>query len=122
MQTAKATEEIGAQIQAIQASSTATLNASRSVHQVVGELKEKAGMVAVAVEQQDGAVREIADSMLSLMGDAADGSAAAGDAEKALRGAMNVAAEVDTLAGVLDTGAKHLDSTVREFIGTVKAA
>jgi methyl-accepting chemotaxis protein len=122
LQTARATEEIGAQISAIQAASTATLEASRSVNGVVGELKEKAGLVAVAVEEQDMAVRAIAGSMHALMGEAEEGTSAAADAEQAARGALGVAAEVDGVAGTLSDGGRRLSDTVAVFIRTVRAA
>ena len=59
-QTAKATEEIGAQIKAIQ---EATQNSAQSIERIaamIGRVNESASAIAAAVEQQGAATQEIA--------------------------------------------------------------
>jgi len=59
-QTARATEDIGVQISAIQTSTSSTAEAIRSVGDQVRQMTELSGGVAAAVEQQNAATREIA--------------------------------------------------------------
>jgi methyl-accepting chemotaxis protein len=59
-QTARATEDIGVQISAIQTSTHSTAEAIRSVGDQVRQMTELSGGVAAAVEEQNAATREIA--------------------------------------------------------------
>ncbi|HYD32554.1 MAG TPA: methyl-accepting chemotaxis protein [Azospirillaceae bacterium] len=59
-QTAKATEEIGAQIAAIQATTGDTASAITGIGQVIGQVNAIAAAIASAVSQQGGATAEIA--------------------------------------------------------------
>ncbi|WP_185961388.1 methyl-accepting chemotaxis protein [Telmatospirillum sp. J64-1] len=59
-QTSKATEEIAAQIGAVQASSQETVGAIRSIGQTIDHISEIASAIASAVEEQGAATQEIA--------------------------------------------------------------
>ena len=62
-QTGKATEEIGAQIAAIQAATGEAVEAIQGIGSTIGQLGEIATSVASAVEEQGAATREIASSV-----------------------------------------------------------
>src|SRR5262249_38124055 len=59
-QTAKATEEIGAQISAIQSATTSSVEAIQGIGTIIGEINNVATSIASAVEEQGAATREIA--------------------------------------------------------------
>jgi len=62
MQTAKATDEIAAQIASIQTASTDVAGAIRGIGATIGDINQVAAAIAAAVEEQGGATQEIARS------------------------------------------------------------
>ncbi|WP_223677778.1 methyl-accepting chemotaxis protein [Azospirillum agricola] len=58
-QTAKATEEIGAEIAAVQGATHAAVSAIRAIVGTIRQVDESLGTVAAAVEEQDAATRDI---------------------------------------------------------------
>ncbi|MCI0753981.1 methyl-accepting chemotaxis protein [Teichococcus vastitatis] len=60
LQTARATEEIGQQVGAIQGATGLAVEAIRAIAQVVAEIDQTASAIAAAVEQQGAATRKIA--------------------------------------------------------------
>ncbi|MBL8692046.1 MAG: HAMP domain-containing protein [Rhodospirillaceae bacterium] len=62
-QTAKATEEIAAQIQGIQSATRAAVQAIGGITRTIGEMSHISTGIASAVEQQDAAAREIAQNV-----------------------------------------------------------
>ncbi len=62
-QTAKATEEIAAQIGAIQAATTDAVSAIQGIGSTIGEISEIASAISGAVDQQSSATREIATNV-----------------------------------------------------------
>lgn len=73
-QTARATDEIAAQIAAIQRSTREAVEAVRAISGAMGEIRGSTGAIAAAVDQQNGATVEIARNVA----DAASGTEAAG--------------------------------------------
>jgi methyl-accepting chemotaxis protein len=69
-QTARATEEIGAQITAIQTATQRAVTTIRGIAEVVGQVDEIATAIAAAVEEQGAATQEIARNVT----DAAQGT------------------------------------------------
>ncbi len=113
-QTAKATEEISSQIQAMQAVTQEAVTAIRLIAGTIREIDEITATVAAAVEQQSAATREIARNV----GEAADGTqhvrrsidsvarAAAESGESAhrvLNASATVADEVQSLGAQVDS-------------------
>ena len=62
-QTSKATEEIGAQVAAIQASTTGAVDAIGAITETMNEVNQYTGAIAAAVEQQGAATDEISRSV-----------------------------------------------------------
>ena len=58
-QTAKATEEIGAQIGAIQEATTSSVAAIQGISGIIGQINDVATSIASAVEEQGAATQEI---------------------------------------------------------------
>ncbi|WP_281684632.1 methyl-accepting chemotaxis protein, partial [Thalassobaculum salexigens] len=59
-QTAKATDEIAAQVTAMQGSTTQTVSAIEEITSVIRQINENAGGIASAAEQQNASTQEIA--------------------------------------------------------------
>ena len=66
-QTAKATEEIAAQIAAIRGATSEAVSAVREVSTSIGQVSEVAAAIAAAIEQQTATTREIAHNAQSVM-------------------------------------------------------
>ncbi len=67
-QTARATQEIGEQIAAVQRATTEAVTALRSIGGTVGRMEEVTSAIAAAVEQQGAATREIAGTAARVAG------------------------------------------------------
>ena len=121
-QTAKATEEIGAQIAAIQAATGEAVAALRSIGSTVDKLNDVTGAIAAAVEEQSSTTREIARSAAEV----AAGTNAAARRIADVRGAAQQTGEA--AAGMLDaatelTGrAATLRDRTGEFLAQVRRA
>jgi methyl-accepting chemotaxis protein len=74
-QTARATEEVGSQIQAIQSAASDAVRSIQGIGSVVGEINAAASAIAAAVEEQGAATREIARSVAEAASGTRDVSA-----------------------------------------------
>jgi len=104
-QTAKATEEIGRQVTAIQAATGDAVGAVRDVAEAIGRVSTVSAAIAAAVEQQGAATREIAEQVQNVARQTDDASASmaqvAGTADRAgesSRTVLAAAAEVGQVA------------------------
>jgi methyl-accepting chemotaxis protein len=121
-QTAKATEEIRAQISEIQGATGQTVEAIRSIGTTIRQMSEIATTIASAVEEQGAATREIAANVHQ----AAQGT---GDIATNIEGVSRAAGETGAAAGQvlssagdLSKQAETLRRDVDEFLATVRAA
>jgi methyl-accepting chemotaxis protein len=121
-QTARATEDIAAQINAIQQASGDAVVAIERVSDTIGEMSAIAASVAAAVEEQNAAVDSIAEGVEKASGEARGGALAMSSAERAADGARETARDVATLADALSGEAEKLDEEVRRFLAAVRAA
>ena len=112
-QTARATDEIGAQITAIQSTTTEAVTAIESISLTIGRMDEIASSIASAVEQQGAATQEIARNVHEAAAGAQEVSnhivsvsrtseEAGSDAREVLRAADGLARESDALRGNVD--------------------
>ena len=121
-QTARATEDIAAQIGAIQ---SATADASQAIEQVsaiIHDMSEIAATVAATVEEQNNAVASIAEGVSLASGEARTGAEAMSRVANASHGARATAADVKALADTLAVEAESLQDEVRRFLAEVQAA
>jgi methyl-accepting chemotaxis protein len=121
-QTAKATEEIADQIEAIRNATGTTAEAIREIGATIGQINEIATNISAAVEQQRGSTKEIAHSVQ----EAAQGTQGVmqniADVTKA-SGQVGEAAElVLSSAGELGKQSERLKQEVESFLTTVRAA
>jgi methyl-accepting chemotaxis protein len=121
-QTARATEEIAAQIGAIQAATADATTAIGQVDAIVGEMSRIAVAVAGTVEEQNSAVAVIAASVTRASSEAINGAEAMSRVNGASGDARATAADVKALAGVLAGEAEGLESEIRRFLDGVQAA
>ena len=121
-QTAKATEEIARQIEAVQAASRETLVALGTVQASVEDLAGVVSAVAGTVGQQTAAVSEIAHSVAQVSTEAQAGTSAIqttqGVAVQSLEAARNVA----DLSVALEQQAGRLGAEIGQFLNNVRAA
>jgi methyl-accepting chemotaxis protein len=113
VQTAKATEEIAAQIQAVQGSSAGAVEAIGSITGRMREISEYTSAVASAVEQQSAATSEISHNVSS----AAQGTVLAVSALGEVAGA---ASATRTSAQTVLSASKSVESAVANLRGEVE--
>lgn len=121
-QTAKATEEITAQMGAIQEASTDTVGAILEIDRVIGRVHEIAVGVSAAVEEQHAATEEIARNVSEAARGAQRVTEEMADMREAANGAGAGAAQVRSSAGELAERAGALGRQVDGFLRDVRAA
>jgi len=115
-QTAKATDEISAQVAAVQNSTMKAVEAIRAIGTRMDSVQEMTTAIASAVEEQGAATGEISKAMSM----AADGSTRAAGNVAGLQGSIdatrNSSGEIDQLSGTLSAVSTTLSSAVDEFL------
>ncbi|MCC2113160.1 MAG: PilZ domain-containing protein, partial [Hyphomicrobiales bacterium] len=118
-QTAKATEEIASQISGIKTSTRSAVEAIRTITHSVGEISAVTTTIASAVEEQEAATQEIANSIQL----ASDGTAMAVRNAQSVAGAIGATADeantVQSASDTLATAARHLAGVVETFLANV---
>jgi methyl-accepting chemotaxis protein len=121
-QTARATEEIGSQIGAIQATTAEAVTALRSIGDTVERLTSVTTAIAAAVEQQGAATREIARSAAEV----AHGTTAAtdriGDVRRAAKDTGDASGAMLLAATDLTARADTLRDRTTEFLTSLRRA
>jgi methyl-accepting chemotaxis protein len=121
-QTAKATQEISAQISEIQAATGASADAIKEIGATIGGISQVTTTIAAAVEQQGVATQEIARNVQQ----AADGTArVAGNIADVNKGATetgSASSQVLSSAQSLSRESSRLKLEVQRFLQTVRAA
>jgi methyl-accepting chemotaxis protein len=121
-QTARATEDIAAQIGSIQSATADAAQAIEQVSSIIDDMSDIAAVVASTVEEQNNAVASIAEGVNRASNEARMGSDAMSRVAGASTGARTTAADVKSLAAVLATEAESLEGEVRRFLDNVQAA
>ena len=119
-QTAKATDAIAEQIQAIQSSTSTAVSAIQSVAGKVAEIQSFTGAIAAAVEEQTAAAQEIA-SNVSL---AAEGSQKAarssGEVSQVAGQTKQQAASLSSVSLQLSDATSELSNALKDFVAAVR--
>jgi methyl-accepting chemotaxis protein len=97
-QTAKATDEIAAQIAAIRAATAEAVTAVRDVATAISEVEQVATAIAAAVEEQASSTREIAAGVQSV-------TVSAQEANQAMQEVSTIAERTDLASSKVLTGA-----------------
>jgi methyl-accepting chemotaxis protein len=121
-QTARATDEIVAQIGAVQTATHGAVAAIVGIVRRIGEINEIAGAISAAVEQQSAATAEIAQNIQRAADGTRDVSANIGGVKNAAAETGAAAIEVLTTTRSLAKDAHGLKDTVANFLTRVRAA
>ncbi|GIL39801.1 methyl-accepting chemotaxis protein [Roseiterribacter gracilis] len=121
-QTAKATEEIAAQISAMQAVTGEAADAIRSVGSTIGTIHEISTSIAGAVEEQGAATREIARGTQQAAKGTEEVTVTIGGVSQASREAGAAATQVLSSAEQLSRQSESLRSDVNTFLEQIRAA
>jgi methyl-accepting chemotaxis protein len=121
-QTAKATDEIRAQIAAMQKVTASAVGAIRNIGQTIGEINDVSAAIAAAVEQQGSATREIARNIQHAAGGTSEVSSNIVGVSQAALEAGSAANEVLGASGELRREADMLRNEIDAFLSNIRAA
>ena len=121
-QTAKATEEIRAQIASMQQVTASAVGAIRNIGHTIGEINDVTTAIAAAVEEQGAATREIARNIQHAAGGTSEVSSNIVGVSTASAEAGSAASEVLSASGALRREADVLRSEIDAFLSNIRAA
>jgi methyl-accepting chemotaxis protein len=121
-QTARATEEIGAQINGVQGATQGAVQAIQTVGKTIGEINGISATIAAAVEQQSAATKEIARNVEQASTGTQEVSSNISGVGQAANDTGTAAAQVLASARDLSKQSVSLKSVVTRFLVDVKAA
>jgi methyl-accepting chemotaxis protein len=121
-QTAKATEEISAQVAAMQASTSDAVLSIGGITETIAQMSEITISISTAVEQQGDATREIARNIQSVAAGSSEISAHIGGVTTAAAATGSAASDVLSNARELDNQSGMLRTAVDGFLAKVRAA
>jgi methyl-accepting chemotaxis protein len=121
-QTAKATDEIRAQISSMQEVTTSAVGAIRSISNTISEINDVTTAIAAAVEQQGAATREIARNIQHAAGGTSEVSSNIIGVSTASAEAGSAAGEVLNATGALRRETDVLRSEIDAFLSNIRAA
>ena len=121
-QTAKATDEIRAQIASMQNVTTSAVSAIRNIGSTIGEINEVTSAIASAVEQQGAATREIAQNIQHAASGTSEVSTNIVGVSQASAQAGTAASEVLNASSELRREADSLRAEVDAFLLNIRAA
>jgi PAS domain S-box-containing protein len=119
VQTAKATEEISAQIRAIQDSATGAVEAIRRISGRMKEINEHTSSIAASVGQQSSTTSEISNSVATAAQGAKAASSVLEQVTQAVTKASDSASTVLSASNSVEDATTHLREKVEEFLRRV---
>jgi methyl-accepting chemotaxis protein len=121
-QTAKATDEIAAQISEIQRATGESVTAIGDISAVIKEMSEISTAIASAVEEQGAATQEIARNVQEASAGTAEVTTNITGVNRAAGETGAAASQVLSSAGELSRHAESLQSELNKFLATIRAA
>jgi methyl-accepting chemotaxis protein len=121
-QTAKATEEISAQIAGIQTATQDSVSAISGIGTTIGEISGIASAIAAAVEEQSAATQEIARNVQEAATGTSEVTSNISTVSQAAGETGAAATQVLSAAGELSSQATVLRQEFESFIHTIRAA
>jgi methyl-accepting chemotaxis protein len=121
-QTAKATEEISAQIQDIQSATGEAVTAIQTFVGTIAEINEISAAIASAVDQQNGATREIAGNVQQAASGTHEVKENILGVERAASDAGVAASKLLAASTGLSSQSEQLKTEVNGFLGSIRAA
>jgi methyl-accepting chemotaxis protein len=121
-QTAKATGEIGQQINGIQAATQDSVNAIKDISGTIEKLSEISSTIAAAVEEQGAATQEISRNVQQAAQGTQQVSSNVTDVQRGATETGTASSQVLAAAKTLSTDSSRLKSEVSKFLTDVRAA
>ncbi len=121
-QTAKATDEIGAQICQMQSATQDAVSAIRGIAQTIGEVSGITASIAGAIQEQDAATREISANVQQVAASNREVTSSIGAIGRMADETGRAASEVLAASGALSRQTEATQAEVRQFLEGVKAA
>ncbi len=121
-QTAKATEEIGKQILGMQTATEESVEAIKEIGAVILQISDVSGMIAVAMEEQGIATREIARNVQTASDGAGRVGSAISDVHQGAADTGSASGQVLSSAQSLSSQANRLKLEVDSFLASIRAA
>jgi methyl-accepting chemotaxis protein len=121
-QTAKATGEIGQQINGIQAATNESVGDIREISGTIEKLSEIASAIAAAVEQQGAATQEISRNVQRAAEGTVQVSSNIGDVQRGASETGSASSQVLSAAKSLSGDSNRLKLEVGKFLSSVRAA
>ncbi|CDK98549.1 putative heme-based aerotactic transducer hemAT [Magnetospirillum gryphiswaldense MSR-1 v2] len=120
-QTAKATQEIGQQINAVQNATRDAVGAIGDIARTIGQINDIAGSIAAAVEEQGAATQEIARNVQQAAMGTQEVTGTIARVSAAAYETGNTAREVLTAAASLAENSNVLEQQVDNFVRDIRA-
>ncbi len=121
-QTAKATDEIGSQINAVRTATTDAIAAIGGIGQTIDRINESSSAVAAAVEQQSAATREIARNVFEASQGTRDVTRSIVQVKEGATKTGTTATQVLSTADHLIKQSEALANDVGDFLSAIKSA
>jgi methyl-accepting chemotaxis protein len=121
-QTAKATEEISAQVAAMQSSTSDAVASIGGIGETIAKMSEITTSIATAIDQQGDATREIARNIQQVAAGSSEINANIGSVTSAAAATGKAASDVLGNAKELDNQSGMLRNAVDQFLAKVRAA
>jgi len=121
-QTAKATDEISAQIAGMQAATRDSVAAIKEIGGTIGNISEIAAAIAAAVEQQGAATQEISRNVQQAARGTAEVANNITDVSRGASATGSASSQVLSSARSLSNESNRLQLEVENFLNTVRAA
>ena len=121
-QTAKATEEISAQVQDIQNATGEAVNAIQVIGGTIAEIDEISSQIAAAVEQQGAATQEIAGNVLQAANGTKEVNANIHSVTQASEQSGRAASTLQEAANGLSSQSERLKAEVDSFLHSLRVA
>jgi methyl-accepting chemotaxis protein len=121
-QTAKATSDIGAQIEAVQSATQSSVGSIGQIAQVIGQVSEIATAISAAVQEQSAATQEIARNIEQAARGTTEVADNVGGVNTAANETGQAAHQVLDASGRLSSQADALSRGITTFLGDIRAA
>jgi methyl-accepting chemotaxis protein len=121
-QTAKATEEIGAQIAGIQRETADSVDAIKRINKIIGDIDDAMSGIAAAVEEQNAATQEIARNVEEAARGTEEVSSNINGVSAAAEESGHAAGEILSASGELARQSNVLQVEVEKFVNQVRSA
>lgn len=119
-QTARATDEIGSQITAIQQATKDAVEAIQEISRIIASMSEVSSAIASAMEEQGTATQEIASSVASASHGTTQASEKSSEIKTSAMESQTQADDLSKAAGEMANSSQSLRSSVDQFLAKVR--